>query len=182
MINFIYTIADAIFECTSILVPCLLILYLFKIKFSVINKPTLILAINSTLLFGSLLFISGFIIQIVSDLFSEAEYVQYKISNQLFGNYWWAFWIEIFPGYLLPQILWVSKFRKTIISSVIIFFFWIAIFLLIKVASSPSGWHFEIKYTAAELLEKAVIYIVIMSGMYLVLSKRMALSGQETNL
>jgi hypothetical protein len=159
-------IAESIFDCSSILVPCLLILYLFKTRLSVINMPTLVLAINSTLLLGSVLFICGFVIEIIAGFFSGAEYVQYSISNRLFGSYWWAFWIEIFPGYLLPQLFWVGKFRKTIISSVIVVFFWVGIALFIKIASQPPGGHFEFKYTAFEYLKEAIIYIVILPGIY----------------
>jgi len=173
----VFAIAESIFDCASILVPCLLILFLLKIKFSVINKSTLILPVNLTLLLGAVLFICGFVIPITIGLFSNAEQVRYSLSNRLFGTYWWAFWIQIFPGYLLPQILWVRKFRNTIISSAIIVFFWIGISLLTKMPSYLADGHFEFKYTAFEYLKEAVIYIVILSGMYFVLRKRTALSA-----
>ena len=133
---------------------------------------------------GSYLFICGFIIPIITDFFlNGGEYVQYRISNQLSGTYWWAFWIEIFPGYLLPQILLVGKFRNTIISTVIIMFFWWAVQLLIKMASSQQGWHIESKSFAIECIKEILIYLLALIGVYVILSRRKKqLEPSSTNL
>jgi hypothetical protein len=177
---FTNTIIASIFGGTLILAPCLFIIYLFKIRLPVINQSILVRAVNGTLLLGSVIFISTFIATIFIEMFtafySGREYEQYSLSNRLLGPYWWVVWLFILPGYLLPQILWVRKFQKTIISSVIIVCIWSALSLFVKLASNPSGWHFELRYPVIEYLKQAIIYIVILSAIYFILSKRMALS------
>jgi hypothetical protein len=167
-------IIDSIFTGTAVLVSCLLMLYLLKIKFRVVDKSTLIQAVNLTLLFGSTLFTVDIATQLITGFFSGSEDVRYATLNQFFGPYWWAFWLVMAPGYFLPQILWIKRLRKTIMSSVIFIGIGSVLILFVKLASNNGD--FYLKYTSLEYLTQAVIYFAILSAMYLVLNRRMALS------
>lgn len=169
MFNCINTIIASIFNGTLILAPCILLVYL-KFDHPAINKSVLISTVNCTLLIGSVFFILSIAAYIALGFSSVADDVRYTTLNRFFGPYWWAFWLVMAPGYLLPQILWFKKLRNRIISSIVIIGIWSALSLFVKLASN--GWHFYLQYTAIEYLSQAVIYITFLFGMHFMLSKR----------
>jgi len=166
MFDFIDTIIASIFNGTLIFVPCIWLF--FKFYNSARNKLTLINTINCTLLIGSTFFILYTVATIIVDFSPGAEDGRYMPTNRFFGPYWWAFWLVIAPGYLLPQLFWFRKFRNSIISSVVIVGIATGLSLFVKSASTQG--HF--KFTAFEYLIQATIYIIIVSGVYFLLCKK----------
>ena len=180
MYSIVYLIIHSIFAGTSILVPILFVVYLFKVNLPLINQSILIRAVNCTLLLGSVLFIAGIIVETFIAYYSGSEYEQYTFTNRIVGPYWFYFWLSgIGILALLPQILWVKKFRRTIVSSIIIVSSWCLLYLLSKiilVMQPDPGWHIEIMPGFIYYVKQGVIYIVVVGLMYIVLYKKMLLS------
>jgi hypothetical protein len=168
MFGYTNMVIASIFNGTLILVPCIWLF--FKFYNSAGNKLLLINTINCTLLIGSTFFILYTVATIVIGFSFGTEYDRYATSNRFFGPYWWAFWLEIAPGYLLPQILWFKKLRNTIKSSIVIIIVLYALTLVVKL--TPVGWHFYLNDPAIQYLIEAIIYVTILSGIYFLLSKK----------
>ncbi|MGA9752370.1 MAG: NrfD/PsrC family molybdoenzyme membrane anchor subunit [Acidobacteriota bacterium] len=45
--------------------------------------------------------------------YSSDTYIRYTFYNYVFGDQWWAGWITITCNVLIPQLLWVPKFRRS---------------------------------------------------------------------
>jgi hypothetical protein len=169
LFDFVNIVIASIFIGSLILVPCVLLF--FKFYSSVSNKSLITSAVNCTLLLGSTIFILSIVANIAIGLSSGTEDVRYATLSQFFGPYWWAFWLVMAPGYFLPQLFWFKKLRNSIISSVVIVGIGAALSLFVKVAER----RFYFKYTALEYLIQAVIFIIIFSGMYFLLSRKRSL-------
>jgi hypothetical protein len=168
MFDSINTITASIFNGTLISVPCVFLF--FKFYSSPASKSLLISAVNCTLLIGSTFFILSIVANISIGLSSGTEDARFATLNQFFGPYWWAFWLVMAPGYFLPQLFWIRKFRNSIISSIVIVGVGAVLSLFVKLVSTLG--HFYFKYTALEYLIQAAIYITIFSGVYFLLSKK----------
>jgi uncharacterized membrane protein len=157
-----YKITNSIFDGTEILVPLLFLMSIFKLQIPFVNKNTLIYAVNTVLLFGSL-----FIVGSLYSMFYGPEYEQYTFSCRLFKSVWTdVFFIFIFPHGILRQLLWIKKFRASIISSVVILILWFLQSQIIILFGRPQGWHTTIKPPLHYYLEELTIYVVIVGLFY----------------
>jgi hypothetical protein len=118
-------VVETIFHGAFLLVLLLLILKAFRKEIKMIDNLRLINAIGNTLLLSSVIYFSDLAVWLYRAILSGGEYEQYVITSRFVGPYWWAFWIFLFlPYWLLPQILWIRKFRRNIIFLLIITLIW----------------------------------------------------------
>jgi len=178
MDNIFNLIINAVFSGSVILIPILFIVHLSKAGTGAVNKTTLIEAVNCTLLAGSILYIARFIIQIYTSLFSGGEYEQYTFTNRFFGHYWLDLWVLIIFRYaLLPQLLWIGKLRKSIVSSFVIICTWGLSSLAVTILSPPEGWHITLVAPMLDYLISIIIYLVIISLIYKLLNRKRVLNS-----
>src|ERR1700761_5808952 len=81
--------------------------------------------------------------------YSGVEYEQYAFINRATGPYWWAYWSMMTCNVISPQLLWVSKWRKSIpfswvLSIVVNIGMWFERFVIIVTSLHrdylPSSW------------------------------------------
>ena len=176
--SIIQFVLEAIFHGAFVSVLCLLILRVVRMPIKILESSRLLNAISYTLLLSSLIYIAWFAMWLFRAYFSGGEYEQYTITNRFIGPYWWAFWIFLFlPYWLLPQILWIRKFRLSIICLSIIAVIWEMSFTIrtgtrYYIHSCALGW---LIYSGDEILDYLIhflAYLPIVTIVYLVLSKK----------
>ncbi|HTD39847.1 MAG TPA: hypothetical protein VK671_04445 [Mucilaginibacter sp.] len=165
-------IVDATFKGSVILVLFLLLIRLFKIYIHAIDKQLIIQAVSYTLLFGSLIYIGLFLRSICGNILFGNKDERSSMVSYMFGKYWFAPWFYIFMYALLPQILWVKKFNRSIISVTVVVLIWGALALLVTIVSIGGYWHVEWKIILIYCLKRTLIYLVLLSIMYIILSRR----------
>ena len=168
-------ISHAIFAGTCLFVPVLFILNIFKVKLHLLNNPTLILAVNYTLLLGSVIFIAEMVLSIPIAYYFAGEYGRYTIATHFFGPYWVGFWL-MGGGVqaLIPQVLWIGKFRISIICSALIVCSWLALYIAGVYLLFHSEWSMSHRTTIFSYSKDGAIYLTIISLVYFVLNKKSA--------
>ncbi len=165
------SIAGSIFSGTMVLVPCLVIIHFLKISTYRINRLVLIQSLNTVLLLGSVLYIIMWLLRIYSAIFLGAEYEQYVFA----GSFWFFAATAVINRILLPQILWVKRFRKSLKCPVIIVGIWVIlrminlIMLLLSLRDFSMGIVFNIW---GNFLTDSLIYITILVITYFILNNK----------
>ncbi len=181
--NVITPIVGAIFNGTWIFTILLLVFQLFRLNLLNIEKPTLITAVNTALLFGSTLFILKVIVGFFVSYYSGSEYEQYVVTNRYFGPFW--FYLGAWPltHGLIPQVLWLKRFRRSLLSLTIIVAIWVAIWMLNLWAQTqnPSGWTMRFVLSFVECLEQMAIYLVVIILLYYMLKRQKDKSATSSN-
>jgi len=177
MNEIINLIVRAIFNGSFVLLVCFLVVIFFKINIFPINYKILINSVGYTLLLGSILYIFKFVIEFYIGFFSGGEYEQYALSNRVVGPYWWVVWFStLVPSVFLSQMLWIKRFKSSlIVISVILFtprilsLFEGILFPDAKVEWSMhySAWQITIDYVTGVL-----IYLPILAAVYMILLLR----------
>jgi molybdopterin-containing oxidoreductase family membrane subunit len=97
-----------------LLIPVLLaVMAIKKLKaggFVMLEAMNMLLAICGAI--GLMLFVISIPAQIQDGGFA--------LTNRLFGPYWLAFWFSIIGSYILPQLFWVSRYRKSLAYSILV--------------------------------------------------------------
>ena len=173
MEEIIRLITHAIFAGTCIAAPLLFILHIFKIEIPVLDNSTLVLAVNWTLLTGSTIIIVKIIVETPIQYYSGGEYEQYVVTNRFIGPNWFYF-LLFGEGIriLIPQILWIRKFRRSIISSAIIVFACGALFIAGILLAEHAEWSYSERLVLS-FRKDVPIYLVIISVVYFILHKKM---------
>jgi hypothetical protein len=169
---------ETIFHGTFVLAICLSILKAFRKHVKILDISLLTRAISYTLLLSSLIYIAWYAILLYRMIFSGGGYEQYVITDRSIGPYWWAFWIFLFlPYWLSPQILWIGRFRRSIICLLIVTVIWEMSFTIrtgtrYYAQSGPFGW---LIYSCDELLDYLIhflAYLPIVSVTYFLLARK----------
>ncbi|SDF68109.1 hypothetical protein SAMN05216464_12431 [Mucilaginibacter pineti] len=173
-------IARAIFNGTFIIALCVIVVALFKIKLHKINKAILVSSVNTLLLSGAMIYVLMWLTEIFKAYFWEGDYEQITFTNLFFGSYWWAALALLAKSILLPQILWIRKLRHSFISTIVIISFWLLIDILavLSYGLSDTFQKFNWKAYAVEL----VFYALILTGLYYILERRIALQLSDSNI
>jgi molybdopterin-containing oxidoreductase family membrane subunit len=79
-------------------------------RFTLLEAINILLAICGAI--GLMLFVISIPAQIQEDGFA--------LINRMFGPYWLVFWLSIIGSYILPQLLWVSRYRKSVAYSILV--------------------------------------------------------------
>ncbi|WDF78579.1 hypothetical protein PQ469_00985 [Mucilaginibacter sp. KACC 22773] len=166
-------IASAIFSGTVIISLCLVVVSLFKIKLTNINKAVLIKAVNIVLLFGAMIYTVMWVMEIFVAFYSGGEYEQYTLTNRLFGSYWWAAFASLVSSVLLPQMLWIKKFRSSFSPTIIIISFWLFINILAQLPFGIVGILREFRISMS-YLGGLGIYMVMLVSAYMILNRKVA--------
>jgi len=176
MDEIIESITHAIFAGTCVVVPLLFILTIFKITIPLLNNSVLVLAVNWTLLMGSTIIIARIIVEMSIQYYTGGEYEQYVVTNRIMGPNWVYFW---FLGegirVLIPQILWIRKFRISIISSAIIVCTWGILFIAGILLMMHAEWSFSERLVLS-FPKDVPIYLIVISIIYFILNKKMAIA------
>jgi len=164
-------IASSVFSGTILITLCLIVVNLSKAKLAKIDKPTLIKAINTLLLLGSIIYTVMWATEFFMTYYSGDEYEQYTFANRLFGSYWWAALTLLIRSVLLPQILWIGKLRRSFIPTIAVVSFWLLINILAQmpfgIAGILRGFRISMGY-----LGGFGIYIVLLVSVYLILNRK----------
>ena len=175
MDNIIQFVLETIFHGAFVVALFLLIFMLFRKPITIVDSSRLISAIGCTLLLSSVIYIAWFVIWLYGAIFSGGEYEQYVITNRFVGPYWWAFWIFLFlPYWLLPQILWIRKFRRSIICVLIVTAIWEMSFIIRTgtyhfVNDGAFGWLIYLGHEFLDYLMHFLAYLPIVSITYFLL-------------
>ncbi len=157
--------------------PILLLLILLKNRLFILDRKLLVRAVNCTLLTGSVLYVLSLVIQIIVAYFSQADYEKYALINHMFGPYWLAWLMMVFPTTILPQFLWIKKFQNTIVSTGIILLIYILLVLFeLKdiYGISWSGLFNSYDTLLNTFLTQITIYIAVLVIVYFILYKTSA--------
>ena len=158
-------VVNSIFRGPIILIPCLFIVYKLGLKIYEVNESILIRTVNCVLLFGSVVYLVLFLFDTFMSVFSLGAYEHDHYSNPDFGRYGWLRWIfMIMPYGLLPQLLWIKKFRHSLTSSFIIITAWGLLTLLTIIVVFYFVW--------TDYLEQIAVYFICITLIYLVLNRR----------
>ncbi|HYE66822.1 MAG TPA: NrfD/PsrC family molybdoenzyme membrane anchor subunit [Pyrinomonadaceae bacterium] len=91
----------------------------------------------------------GYIMEAFFGWYSANQYEYYMIYNRITGPYWWAYAALIFCNGLVPQLLWVRRFRRNLvilfaISIIVSTGMWLERFVIIVTSLHrdflPSSW------------------------------------------
>ncbi len=106
---------------------------------------------------GKILLATGWIvayayaIETFMSWYSGSIYEEFMIKNRMFGPYWWVYWIVIGCNIVLPQFMWVRRFRR---NTLLLWFIsigvnvgmWLERYMIIVGGLHrdylPSAWHY----------------------------------------
>jgi molybdopterin-containing oxidoreductase family membrane subunit len=80
----------------------------------------LFLMSNCILLVTSLVYGVVYLIELYSVWYSQVGYEQQSLKWRVLGPYWWSYWAMILVPFVLPQILWFKKFRRSYRTSLLL--------------------------------------------------------------
>lgn len=170
-----YFIINSLYNGTLVIITLLLLVWIFSVKLPLVHKQILIQAINCTLLVSAIVYILVFIEQVLAAYYSQVEYEQYAIINRIFGPYWFA-WLIMFLGtFILPQLVWIKKFRNSISTAVVILFFYKLSAVLEFISRdlfNNSSWTIRVSLTFGAILLQLLIYLPVLVVIYFVISRR----------
>lgn len=177
--NIVNFITDIIFGGTFIIIPLLIVIYVFKIPLYRIDKQLLIQAVNTCWLLGAIIFLVSLLAEAFIAFYSQADYVQYVIVNVYTG---------IVGKLLLPQLFWIKKFRRSMTATIVVFTLWAILFIahivvmLFTPVSKPSSitagaW---VNYSINSPWQNILIYMGILTLVYLILSRKAAPQVRRT--
>ena len=175
-------ISDSIFIGLKILVPIIFILEILNIKYTKPNLNILILTINLIMLSASLLFLTSISINTLLTIKSgNSDELNFMISIAT-GSHWFQFVIPVLLYGLLPNILWIKNFRKSIYIPFFIVICWFASYFIIHYLSENnfslfpnSGDHSP--FPLMEYLKKSGIFLSLFIVYYQLL-KSMKIKNQ----
>ena len=127
-----------------------------------LNK--IISVLNLLLITGATLFLILAVKQLLSYKDTNDEWGNYALTNRILGPYWFAYLGAIIFKGLLPQILWVKRFRNSIWTSMILLPFLLVDFYMPYFYSSNSNYlpsTFRPTYLA--LIFPALIYFGLLT-------------------
>ena len=70
--------------------------------------------LNRMVLFLSCVMGYAYLMEGFTAWYSSDNFTRYIFANYVFGDQWWAGCLTIFCNVLLPQLLWVPKFRRSV--------------------------------------------------------------------
>ena len=173
-------IASAIFNGTFVIVLCVIVVALFKIKLHKINKTILVSSANTLLLAGAMIYVLMWITEVFKAYFLGSDYEQITITNLFFGSYWWAALALLAKSILLPQILWIRKLRHSFISTVVIISFWLLIDILAVLSYGLSDIFQSLNWKG--YVVELGFYALILTGLYYILERRSGLQLSDSNI
>jgi hypothetical protein len=172
--NIVSFIVNTIFTGTLILTACILLARGFKINLQRINLNILTLVLNGLLLFEGVLFLIGIFTAVFKAYYSAGEYEQYTYSGHVSTGVAATLVIFIFLTHgLIPQLLWVSKFRRSITVPIILVCVWVLYHLVRAIfVDSHLSWSRKSLVTLSDIFAWAVAYLAILPVVYWLASKK----------
>ncbi len=170
---------EAIFGGTFIMIPLLIVIHVFKIPLYRVDKQLLIQAVNTCWLLGATIFLVSLLAEAFIAFYLQADYMQYVIINVYTG---------IIGKLLLPQIFWVKKFRRSMTALIVVFSLWVILFIAHIVVMlftpvsipSPINAGVYVNYSINYPWQNVLIYMVILTLVYLILSRETAPQVRRT--
>ena len=160
-------IIDSIYAGTGIMVPCVFIIYLFKLKVPIIGSIAFIRALNCAILLASLFSITKMLITVCISFFSPSQYGPFGFLIWAFGPYWWAFWMLILVYAALPQLLWIKRCQKTIFSAAV----FVILDFAVTIVKQSLPYRFIPIVSTTMWLIQALIYVAVLFGFYFIFKK-----------
>ena len=96
-----------------------------------------------------LIVVYGYAMEAFFAWYSAATYEEFMYKNRTTGPYWFIFWLLILCNFLVPQILWIKKYRdNTVVLFIVAMFInvgmWLERFVIIVTSLHrdflPSSW------------------------------------------
>jgi hypothetical protein len=118
--------------------------------------------------------------------YSQVVYEQQAFKWRVLGPYWWSYWILFFITFLMPQILWIRKFRKSYRVSFLLAALLSVEFIyervIIVILTSyyrdylPSSWSY---YTPGifEMILPFFVFVFVLTSLYLIFRKKLEISS-----
>lgn len=165
-------------------IACILLYWIFKSKWKQEMKNWLYV-FNSVVPFLSLINLTCLFSELFIAWYGQDLYEWYAFKENranVYSPYGWSYWLQLAVIILLPQLLWIKKWRKSIIMTLLIIFFtsfgiWFER-LVIYITSMyrdylPSSWSaYEQENLLFTFFVKAIWFIVISAIVYFVFHKR----------
>ena len=101
------------------------------------------------MLLTGLIVVYGYAMEAFFAWYSANEFETYMIKNRMTGPYWWSYWMLIVCNGLIPQLMWIKRFRTNtailfIVSLVVGVGMWLERFVIIVTSLHrdflPSSW------------------------------------------
>lgn len=130
--------------------------------------------------FMGILFFLIFTLTILMVFFGVNEEQKQSLTNRMFGNYWFGFWLQPFLYVFLPQLLRFEKIRKSrIIRLVLSIFFIVSIERYVILVTSlhrdylPSSWSMSISLWESifGVIVKLIFFLSFIGIYYLIISQ-----------
>jgi molybdopterin-containing oxidoreductase family membrane subunit len=105
---------------------------------------------NKILLATSCLMGYAYVMEGFTAWYSMNEYVHHVFIQYIGGTYWWAGWLTVTCNVLIPQLLWIPRFRRRyvpmlFVSLAVTVGMWFERFVIIVISLQqdylPAAWH-----------------------------------------
>jgi len=144
-----YFVAGAIFGGFAMVV---IVLVLVRVTMGLENLITMyhLEMMNKVILTCSCLMGYAYLMEGFTAWYSMNRYIQHTFVQYVAGSYWWAGWTMITCNILIPQLLWVRRFRRSDIAMIFVAIavtvgMWFERFVIIVGSLQqdylPSAWH-----------------------------------------
>ncbi len=172
---FLSYMADTIFSGLKLLVPFVLILEAFNVKMKYTDVKSLVITINILLLVGSIMFLTGTIINFYRALIAGDPMERDFMIGLATGPHWYQIVVPLLVYAIFPIILWIRKLRETIYSAGLIVLSWfIAFYFLVYLTYNEDQYIFKkarpMKFPIEITVEKALVFVLLLSFIYLILN------------
>lgn len=172
MINdIIQLLVNSLFAGTLVLVVCIVLTLVFKIQQQTIDINILTFAVNWLLLLEGVLFLGSIFTTVFTAYYSAGEYEQYTFNSHISTGAAVTLVIFIFLTHgMIPQLLWVTKLRRSITVSAIMVGVW-GLYHLVRVISVAS--YIPSSVSLRDIITWTITYIVILSATYILAKKKL---------
>ena len=104
---------------------------------------------NKVILTCSCLMGYAYMLEAFTAWYSMNDYIHHAFMQYIAGTYWWAGWLTISCNILIPQLLWIRKFRRSYFGMIVVAIaitvgMWFERFVIIVISLHhdylPSAW------------------------------------------
>jgi len=114
-----YFVAGAIFAGFAMVV---LVLIVVRVTMGLENLITMyhLEVMNKVILACSCLMGYAYLMEGFVAWYSMNEFIHHTFLQYVAGDYWWAGWITITCNIVIPQVMWVKRFRRSYVAMIIV--------------------------------------------------------------
>lgn len=168
-------IADSLFTGLKIFGPLVFLFKLFDVSIKYPDFNLLIKAMNTLMLTGAIMFMTGIIANYYMMSHSENPMDKEFMVNLITGPHWFQLAIPVLLYGVLPNMFWIKKLRNSINTAMILVVSWFAGFYLIDYLSFKDENNIfqherPLRFPIDLSVEKSIVFVTLLILFYLILS------------